>query len=84
MTALVFVALVLLSTLHEFFGIAWHYAREAGNTGRMLGIGTAMNVAGAVPLVVAIEQGTWYPLAAGIVGSAIGTIIGMNHAPATR
>ncbi len=82
--AALFVALVVLAGLHDFLALTWHYAREAHRTTRMVVVGVAMELVGAVPLVVALELGAWWPVAASVVGSAVGTVLGMGRAPAER
>lgn len=85
MIALQFLALAALAAVHDFLALAWHYAREARRTRRMILIGIVMEIVGAVPLVVALELGAWWPVAAGVVGSAVGTSIGMGRrAPPAR
>lgn len=82
MTALAFIALVALAAVYDVLTLAWHYARDASKIGRMVVIGCIMEVAAAVPLVLAISLGEWWPIGAGVVGSAIGTFIGAKRATA--
>lgn len=84
MIALYFAALVALAALGDVLSLAWHYARDARRTARMVVIGCALEIVNAVPFVVAIELGEWWPVAAGVLGSAIGTIVGAKRAPSDR
>lgn len=84
MIALIFVALVGLAALHDFLALAWHRARERAERSRTIVIGVAMELVGAVPLVVALELGTWWPVAAGVLGSIVGTALGMDRRAAPK
>lgn len=78
MTVLAFVALVALAAVLDVLTLAWHRARERGLRGRTIVIGVGHEIAASVPLVAAIELGAWWPIAAGVVGSVIGTAWGMR------
>lgn len=80
MTALVFIVLAALAAVYDVVTLAWHRARERGHVARTVALGCALEAMAAVPIVTAFELGTWWPLAAGVIGSAIGTSWGMRRA----
>lgn len=84
MTALAFVILVALAACADVLSLAWHYARDARRTARMVVIGTVLELVNAVPLVAVVALAEWWPIAAGVIGSAIGTVIGAKRAPSDR
>lgn len=81
MKVLAFAGLALLAAIYDVLTLSWHRSRERGEIGRTIVIGCAMEAVAAVPFVVALELGEWWPIAAGILGSAVGTWAGMRHAP---
>lgn len=83
MTALAFAALVVLAAAADCLSIAWHRSRESGVMGRTVALSIALEVLNAVPFAAALAADDWRLLAAGVVGSAIGTAWGMR-APADR
>jgi hypothetical protein len=83
MTALAFVALVALAAILDVLTLAWHRARERGMRTRTIVIGVGHEIAASVPLVVAIELASWWPIAAGVLGSILGTAWGMR-APSNK
>lgn len=83
-TALTFLGLVVLGALADVLSLAWHYARDAKRTGRMVALGCALELLNAAPFLTVIALGEWWPVAAGVVGSAVGTFIGAKRAPADR
>lgn len=80
MIALYFTALVALAAALDVVTFAWHRARERRQRGRTVAIGVAHELLGSIPLVVAIELGTWWPIAAGVVGTVIGSTWAMRDA----
>lgn len=84
MTALAFVALVALGAVADVLSLAWHYARDARRTARMVVLGCALELLSAAPFVAVIASGEWWPIVAGVIGSAIGTVIGAKRAAADR
>lgn len=80
MTFLAFTALVALAAIVDVLTLAWHRARERGDRSRTIIIGVGHEIAVSVPLVVAIELSSWWPIAAGVLGSIIGTAWGMRAA----
>ncbi len=79
-TWLAFAALVVLAALYDVLTFAWHRAREARRVGRAVVVGVGMEVVGTAPFLVAFATGEWWFLAAGILGSVIGTTFGMARA----
>lgn len=84
LTWLAFTVLTALAAAYDVLTIAWHRAREAGKVGRTVTIGCAMEAIGALPFVAVVVSGEWWPLVAGVIGSAIGTALGMRHAAPAR
>jgi hypothetical protein len=80
MTAAAFFGLVALAAGYDVLTIAWHRAREDRRLLATVIIGCVMEAAAAVPLAFAISLGEWWPIAAGVLGSAIGTFVGMRRA----
>lgn len=80
MEALYFVGLVALAAGADVLSLAWHYARDARNTTRMVILGCALELLNSAPLVMVIALHEWWPIAAGVVGSAIGTVVGAKRA----
>lgn len=81
MIAFAFLALVVVSVIADVLALAWHYARDERKTWRMVVLGCALEVVNAAPLVTTIMVGELWPIAAGVLGSAIGTVIGARRAP---
>lgn len=84
MTALAFAALVALAAAADWISIAWHLARERGKVRRTVVLSVALETLNAVPFAAALAVDDWRLLAAGIVGSAAGTAIGMLRATSDR
>jgi hypothetical protein len=84
MTALAIIALVAIAAAADWLSIAWHRARESGRVARTVALSVALETLNAVPFAAAIAVDDWRLLAAGVAGSAIGTALGMRHAPADR
>lgn len=78
MTLLAFIALIALAAVYDVLTLAWHRAREARACTRTVVIGCVMEAAAAVPFIVAIELVEWWPIVAGVIGSALGTTWGMR------
>jgi hypothetical protein len=76
-----FAVMVALAAVYDVLTLAWHRAREGAARGRTVVIGCVMEAVAAIPFMVAIELGEWWPIAAGVIGSAIGTAWGMRAAP---
>ncbi len=77
--AAIFVALVALSAAYDVITLAWHRSRESGAVRHTVVLGCLLEAMAAVPFVTALEMGAWWPLVAGVVGSAIGTTWGMRR-----
>jgi ABC-type methionine transport system permease subunit len=84
MLVLAFTALVALAAVYDVLTIAWHRARETAHVSHAVIIGCTMEALAAIPFILAIELAEWWPIAAGVVGSAIGTTWGMRRAQANR
>lgn len=82
MTVFGFVALVALGALADILSLAWHAARESRRTARLVAVGCVLELVNAAPFVTVIALGEWWPIIAGVIGSAIGTYIGAIRAPA--
>jgi len=80
MIALYFAGLVALAAVYDVVTLGWHRARERGEIARTVTLGCALETLAAVPLVIAISCNEWWPIAAGVIGSAIGTSVGMYRA----
>lgn len=84
MIALEFLGLAILAAVLDVTTFAWHRARERGARGRTVALGVAHELLGAVPFMIAIELGTWWPLAASVVGSIVGSTWAMRRATPAR
>lgn len=78
MEGLAFVALAAVAAGADWVSIAWHRARERGAVGRTVALSVALEVLNAVPFAAALAADDWRLLAAGVVGSAAGTALGMR------
>lgn len=77
---LIFFTVSALAAVREALTFAWLAAREKHQRGRTLTFGIAHEIVSAVPLVVALEIGRWWPVLAGVVGSTVGCAWSMRHA----
>jgi ABC-type methionine transport system permease subunit len=81
-TALAFTVLAVLAALLDVTTFAWHRAREREQRARTVTLGVAHELLGAVPFMIAIELSAWWPIAASVVGSIVGSTWAMRRAPA--
>lgn len=81
MALLTFIGAVLVAAAADVLSIRWHDARERRQVRRAVALGVALEVANAVPVAAAVALSDWRLLAAGVIGSVIGTAWGLR-APA--
>lgn len=72
--------LIIISAVYDIVTIAWHRNREAGKIAPTVLLSVCLEVLATAPVAVAILADDWRLLLAGVVGSAIGTAVGMSHA----
>lgn len=72
-----FVAVAALSALFDFVIMHWHEARQSGRMARTVLLSMLLELLGAVPIMLAIASDDWTLLLAGVIGSAVGTGLGM-------
>lgn len=84
MTALAFTLLIAVAAAADWLSVAWHAARERGHVTRAIVIAVALEILNAAPLVAALAADDWRLLIAGVIGSAIGTGIGVHRAKTDR
>lgn len=79
-----FILLVFISAVYDIVTIAWHNNRQAGRVGPTVALSVCLEGLAAAPVAVAILSNDWRLLLAGLVGSALGTWIGMVRGVDTK
>lgn len=78
-TAALLLAAVACAALLDVLSCAWLLARERDDRPRCVMLAGAMEACGCLPVGLAITSDSVYFLAAGVVGSMVGTWLGLRR-----